>query len=466
MATVSFLLQQPYKKSENPDSEQAKLENLQLRERVSLLKREKKPLTSCLNPRETRIYLWLIENHDNVLKIKSEFTILPKDWDFANQRARKSMTGSTEFNERLSDLRYNVLKYYTRIQNEKPGISFKDIGTNIKSYVTEKYIPILSSEGTAFWNVFDQFLKAESETKTYRTIQKFKTLQTSLQEFTAIHYPNSFSFKDVDLTFYDRYTAYLRNLPPRGRQKNRPEAAQVGLLDNTIEKYISSLKSFMYWAAKRGVHTNMIFQDRDFKATRKREQNIITLTPEELKAFYHFDFSDNTTLERVRDLFCFATFTGQRWSDVERFDREQIDGDIWKFKSFKSKKEITIFFVGFASPALDILKKYNFELPTISNQKFNDYMKEAARVAGIITPEKLIRSSGSREIVTEKPKCDLISSHTARRTCVSILLNNEYLPVTLVKQITGHTKLETLQKYIREDKDALRKALERTNSYK
>src|SRR5690606_12560519 len=117
---------------------------------------------------------------------------------------------------------------------------------------------------------------------------------------------------------------------------------------------------------------------------------------------------------------------------------------------------------GFAAPSLDILKKYDYSLPIISLQKFNDMLKDAGKEAGITAPVKLRRYSGVNEITTEEPKHYFMSSHMARRTCVSILLNVFGIPPSLVMEITAHTDLKTLQKYINTDREARKAAMSRT----
>ncbi len=464
MSSIKFILQQPYKKSENPDPVIAKIENQQIRDEVTKRRREKRPLSPFLNSKPTRLYLWLIQSRDNKAKIRTDLTIYPKDWDFTQQQAKKSMIGSTEYNQRILNLRMKVQAYYNRLMDDNPGINFAEVSELIKDLISKNHTPVAKEERT-FFAVFDQFLEAEKQIKSFRTIQKFTTLKNSLEVFSKTHYPKGLSFDDIDFSFYDQYTNYLRSQPPRGRQKSRPEEMQEGVQDSTLEKYISSFKTFMRWSMKRGFHKNMVFNDMEFVAKRDKENGIITLTPAELETFWNYDFSNNPRFDRVRDLFCFGCFTAARWSDIQAFNKDDVKGDVWTFESYKSKKEIVIPLIGFAAPALKILKKYNFVLPRLSGQKFNEALKEAASIAGINTPVTMKRSIGSRQIIIERPKCKFMSSHTARRTCITILLNYEYLPVTLVQQITGHTKLTTLQKYINQERDALRTALEKTRNY-
>ena len=131
----------------------------------------------------------------------------------------------------------------------------------------------------------------------------------------------------------------------------------------------------------------------------------------------------------------------------------------WIFESYKTKKVMKIPFKGFVAPALDILKKYDYELPSISAQKFNDYIKEVGVLAGIDEPVTIKRQSGNQRIEIKKPKHSFMSSHMARRSCVTILLQGGIPPTTIMK-LTGHTDIKTLMKYENTDDEALVKALE------
>jgi integrase len=302
------------------------------------------------------------------------------------------------------------------------------------------------------------------------TVKKFVTLKKSLLTFGGENktYENLTS-SIIDHKFKDIYTLYLRNQAPRGRQKTRPKREQKGLLNDTIGKYIECLKTFCKWAEERGYNKYSINnQFSNFtKANRKRKKqgnDIVTLTLNELKKFYTFDFSDRPTLDHVRDLFCFGVYTCHRWSDIERLSKNDIEGDVWSFIAYKTKKQTELDLIRFAVPALDILKKYNYELPKISLTKFNEYVKEAAHIAGITEMTKIVRNVGAKEITITKPKNEFIGSHCARKSCVSILLNDYNLAVAHVLEITGHSYLKTLQKYINKDRKARREAMGRTNT--
>jgi integrase len=249
--------------------------------------------------------------------------------------------------------------------------------------------------------------------------------------------------------------------------KTRPEGSQDGVLLATESKYIADIKTFLRWAEERNFNKYTTYKEFSpiTKANRKRKKqknDIVTLTLPELKQFYTFDFSDRPSLDRVRDLFCFGAFTVQRWSDIVRFVKSQLNDNVWSFESFKTKKKIVIDLDGYFEPALDILKKYDYQLPKISPAKFNTYLKDAAAAAGITQQAKKMRYVGVNEIPIVKPKNKFLTSHDARRTGISILLNEYNFPISHLMEITAHSDLKTLQVYINPDRQARREAVSKT----
>ena len=98
--------------------------------------------------------------------------------------------------------------------------------------------------------------------------------------------------------------------------------------------------------------------------------------------------------------------------------------------------------------ALKILKRNDFELPVISSQKTNDYVKELGELCKIEEPITLVKYSGVNEVKYTEPKFNFISSHTARRTFVTLSLEKGMRPET-VMSITGHKEYKTFKKYIK-----------------
>ena len=124
------------------------------------------------------------------------------------------------------------------------------------------------------------------------------------------------------------------------------------------------------------------------------------------------------SLERVRDLFVFQTYTCLRYSDLATFDTKYIQ-EVKGMKVYMrdSKKTGKPFTVPLLSPALEILDKYEGKLPIISNVKYNLYLKAIAQIAKI-----------------DKP----VSTHWARHTGATILYN-EGVDMKIISKICGHT---------------------------
>ncbi len=353
---------------------------------------------------------------------------------------------TTELN-RYEDEFISLHEYLNRQKEVVTPNKLKDL----LDEVFNKQKPAENSEN-GFYDKFEEFIQSRMKTNSILTIKKFNTLRTRLLEFEKKK-RYKISFENIDLVFYDKFRDFLLT------QKNNRTEEVEGLLNDTISKYFSALKTFMQWSMDRNYHANNYFQHKQFSAKKKAKNEIVTLTEEELFNIYYLDLSDNSKLERVRDLFCFATFTGQRWSDIEMFRKEDIKGDSWEFISHKTKKLIIVPFKGFLAPAHDILIKYDYQLPHISQQKFNDYIKEVGEKAGIDEPVEIKRFSGKELIRIKKPKFAYISSHMARRTCITILLEKGIPPTTVMK-LSGHSDLKTLMKYENTSKDALAEALE------
>lgn len=141
------------------------------------------------------------------------------------------------------------------------------------------------------------------------------------------------------------------------------------------------------------------------------------LTPEEFKKIKGA-IMITESLERVRDLFIFQTYTCLAYSELKNFDITSIK-KVKGMKVYTGRRQKTgkTFTIPLLPDALRILSKYQDTLPIISNAKYNEYLKIVAQAAGI-----------------DKP----ISSHWARHTGATLLLN-EGVDMKIISQICGHS---------------------------
>jgi len=132
-------------------------------------------------------------------------------------------------------------------------------------------------------------------------------------------------------------------------------------------------------------------------------------------------------LERARDLFVFCAYTGLSYSDSQIFDfntmTEKQDG--LYFIDGKRVKTGHTFFTPILPPALDVLKKYGYVVPKISNQKANDFLHVI-----------------EARMKLNKP----MTVHVARHSFATLLMTND-VPVENIARMLGHTNIKTTQIY-------------------
>ncbi len=443
MASFRYILQNPYEQG----------------------KRDKKG-NKVPAKKETTIYLWVIHDGSHTMKLKTEYRVSPKNWDFSEKCVKPQASNSVKINGNLNTFREKVKEEFLKLRKDFPNMKWEELRDNLKVFIIDDISPVYSERNKPFFEVYDEFINDKSNDVSELTVKKYHTSKNSLQEFNPL-----IRFDQIDQKFYNSYVRHLRTKQPKGRMKTRDEDKQNGLLNDTIGKMIEVLKLFLKWSFENEYHENDNYAKSWFKVNQKSKkqqqegkQDIVTLFIDELMHFYNFDFSDKPRLERVRDKFCFMAFTLQRWSDALQFSKEQVktvqfEGqlvDAWEFTSYKTGKKITVPFVGdYLGKAYEIAEKYNFELPAISEQKFNQYLKEAGKLAGLTREKEFKRYVGQKEIVANKPIQSYMSSHMGRRTGISILLNVYNMPLHFVRDLSGHSDLKTLDLYLDKDTTSL-----------
>ena len=405
---------------------------------------------TILNDKQTALYLFFTFERGSRIKIKTNYRILPEQWDFKKGKYKSSLRGSLELNNELDTLSNTLLKQYSKLKEEnkildQPTIQ-KLLNATINGKVTAKANAV--TKARAEFQIKKQQVLTEGTLKEYRTI--FKSLDDYQDERKVV-----LTFQSFNQPFFNDYEKFLLG-------KKNPYKEERGLLNDTIAKYCATLKSFLQWAYENKYHNNADgFSRIKTQVKRKAKNEIVALTEAELFQILNHDFSGDPKLEKVRDLFCFGCFTGQRFSDIMRFNADDFDGKKWNFVSMKTKKNTMVPFTGFIANALPILKRFKYLFPEISNQKFNDYLKDIGKKAKINSPVRIIRFSGVTEVQIRQPKHDFMSSHMARRTFVTIMLEKG-VPITMIQKITQHSDIRTLLKYEGHGENALFESLKNT----
>ena len=139
--------------------------------------------------------------------------------------------------------------------------------------------------------------------------------------------------------------------------------------------------------------------------------------------------------------------TGLRVSDFLQLKNIDISKGFIEIETTKTKETVII---PLHNQVKEIIKKNNGNLPrTISDQRFNVYIKEICEKAGIteIVKGAIVNKETNRKEVGRYKKYKLVSSHTCRRSFASNLYGK--LPNMTIMSITGHKTETSFLKYIK-----------------
>lgn len=438
---VNFYLDKPY----NPDISPEKV-----KQELAKVGGKKKNLAQKFwNPSPTALYLFFSPDKSCRIKYRTNYKILPKSWDFEKERLKPSASGALEFNVELNNLANCCTREAMRKKETNQFLSKEDYKQIVQDCIDRDNA--VNSE-ISISHLKTQFLSYKSNFVKEGTLKEYRTVFKGLEDFEK-HKGTKLILREMDGKFLDQFEVFL------SRKKNTNDGDKEGLLNDTIHKYISTLKVFLKWCNDNDylVHPD-VFKTQKTNFKKKAYNEIIALSESEIQKLMNHDLSDRPSLERVRDLFCLLCYTGQRFEELINFDPKDIKNNAWDFISVKVKKRVIVPFEGYIAPAKDILERIGYSVPKISNQKFNEYIKTVGKLAGMDEIIKITRYSGKQKLVIEKRKYDFLSSHVGRRSMVTNLLSRN-VPITLVQKLTAHSDIRTLMKYESANTDSLIDAL-------
>jgi len=214
---------------------------------------------------------------------------------------------------------------------------------------------------------------------------------------------------DLNTSFVNGFYAYLRH--------------DIRQQHNTAIGYMKKLRMIFNIALNDNLITKSPF------AGIKYSLEPVTptfLTEEEITKIWKKEI-DIKRLDQVRDIFIFCCLTGLAYIDCFNLTAEQIlkdeQGDFYiKRKRQKTKVMATI---PLNDIALSILKKYDYKLPVLSNQKMNSYLKEIQDICGL-----------------KKNLTCHVSRHSA-----AVLLLNHGVNLNTVSKVLGHSNVTMTQHY-------------------
>lgn len=318
------------------------------------------------------------------------------------------------------------------------GIKYdeKDFASYLSKSETEVFVLDLSK--CTLLEVIDEMIKVKSRMspnylKSYSSlIYNLKKLQDS---FKCVLMPHQIT----DLFWYN-FVPFLMN---------------KGLAVSSISTMCSQLKSALNWSARHKAKVSPTF---DLIKIPPYHNQQVALTPDEVSHIYHFDISTIKRrpqhlrkLEQVRDMFVLSCNLGQRFSDMVRLDKTHFDRNFFSIMQRKTgvqaKVDIDKFCID-KDTTYAILSKYDYKPPlTTDISCYNHYLKELLQHIGF--NDIIIRQTQINGFIkVEKvPKWKLITSHTARRTFITINVLKGFRSID-IRKATGHKCESSFEKYI------------------
>lgn len=387
----------------------------------------------------------------------SDIKVDVSKWDSKKNTLKGTTTiGKSEFESKVSKLKKIIYDVFDSL--DKKTITNASFNLEIDKILhPEKYKPkVIIDTLFKFVGKFIEESPSRKDKKTgrnltYNNIQQYKATEKHLISFAEGMRKKDFKFDEIDQLFYDKFVAYLQkeipdidsNGKPRLNEKEEPILLKESFTANSVGKHIRVLKLMLNEATMQGYNISTYYNTFHVFT---EETDTIYLNESELQLLKDKEFINTPYLDRVRDWFLLLAWTGCRFSDLEKVGKTDIQDGFISFRQQKTNTKVTI---PLHPVVLEILEKYDYNLPDpISNQRFNEYIKEAAKLAGINAMETITITKGGKLQTELYPKYELISSHTGRRSfCTNMYKRG--LPTLMIMSISGHKTEKSFLKYIK-----------------
>lgn len=380
--------------------------------------------------------------HGKLIDCNARTNILidPKNWSNKMQNLKPSVDKKLKkhYSEKIENLRNEIILKFNEDFSNGINIDSKWLNATVEQFYSR---PTSENDYSKIFTSFiDKFI-TESKTRmnaktgnpiSKKTIQKYNTTLKRIKEFEDIE-NQKIKLIDVNLSFHKKITTYLK--------------VEHNYSNTLIEKIVSQIKTFIREAKLEGYETSIEVENRNFSFT--RDETIDTYLNEiEINKIFNLDFANNDRLDNVRDLFIMGLRTGLRISDLKRISEFVFSSNsilISGTEKTDSSVEIPI------HPQIkQILEKREHKLPRIiSDQKFNEYVKELCLIAGFDQKilGKLKNPKTNRKEKGYFQKYKLISSHTCRRSFATNLYGK--IDDKTIMAITTHKSHSQFMSYIK-----------------
>ena len=402
-------------------------------------------------------------------RAKTHLFISPEDFDVTLQKvvintrrmSKDLICENTELQEKLNDITEEVMRQANSMRPEDIPAGWLQRAIDKALFPEEVAAQELHEEAKAnkYFEAYEKFMEVKNfglgrqrhYMVLYRMLKRFqaiKKLDVTFESITPDFLRSFEQFLREEHTYFKENKKGIKE--PIGAYKKiyerLPEVRVPGQRgDNHIKGVFKMLRAFQYWAISQELTSNNPFKKYVIGADTYGTP--IYITKEERDLIYQADLSSNPHLEKQRDIFIFQCHIGTRLTDMyslvtDNFGKD-AQGRYLSYIPCKTKSENPrIVKVYLSKVAAEIIDKYNDPnvtsiLPLISQQKYNDAIKEIFKKVGIIRMVPVINPKTGE--TQQKSIADVASSHMARRTFVGTLYKQVKDP-NLVGKLSGHVE--------------------------
>ncbi len=332
------------------------------------------------------------------LVLTSVERIKPKEWNEENQKATNKFLGYSEFNERLRSIKNSIENSYRAYLNDnKQYPSLEDFRAIAKKAVNIKATSTIESHSRNVITFLEHFIvDCETGVRTSKgspmspnSIKRYRALKGNLLEFLSTKKTRELTFDNISVALIQEFKRFL--------------IITKEYTPGTVDTRLTGLNTLLNWATRLGVNSKLEYKESGLNETVPQSFEIY-LNLDELEKIQKLELSGNPRLDKVRDLFLLGCWTSLRFSDLFQISERLIETDkegekYLRITPKKTNKELIIPILAISQK---ILEKYTLpdntiELPNISNQKFNQYIKELGKLAEINEETTFIVIKGGKK---------------------------------------------------------------------
>ena len=360
-------------------------------------------------------------------------SINPKNWNKQN-RMPKPKTGAAGFELKQITNQLNRIVEQLQISISNIELEKKQVTrSELKKRLDAKFKLVVIDDNSILF-ILDKYIHEKKTLGKYqnRTIEKYVTLKNKLISYNA-----GAKINEVNKDFIIGFLNHLRTV--------------YLLTDITLNRNLGFLKTFLKWCKNTGI---VLDESYNLVTVKTRDADHVSLTKEQVKILSKLKL--NKTLDKYRDLFLIGIYSGQRFSDYSVFKKSDVVNNRIVKRAEKTQYKS---YIPISKKLNDLLNKWDWRLPKVSNQKFNKNIKEICKQADFKTDVTITKFTGNKKQVIIKPFYNLVSSHTARRTFITLSANAN-VPDHIIMAITGIRDPKTLKTYKKFQENELEKYID------